>query len=95
MSTDDAKSPSFVRLIGSPLMVAFCILLVPVLLLTSAYLEHVFIERTDLKRPCTSISCFTILKRSICPAELPCQSPTFVQRASHDPGVFHARKSAR
>ena len=49
MSTDDAKSPSFVRLIGSPLMVAFCILLVPVLLLTSAYLEHVFIGTHRLK----------------------------------------------
>ena len=49
MSTDDAKSPSFVRLIGSPLMVACCILLVPVLLLSLAYLEHVFIGTHRLK----------------------------------------------
>jgi hypothetical protein len=49
MSDHDAKSPSFVRVIGSPLMVACCIVLVPVLLLSLAYLEHVFIGTHRLK----------------------------------------------
>lgn len=49
MSDHDAKSPSFVRVIGSPLMAACCILLVPVLLLSLAYLEHVLIGTHRLK----------------------------------------------
>jgi hypothetical protein len=49
MSTDNAKSPSFLRMIGSASMVACCILLVPVLLLSLAYLEHVFIGTHRLK----------------------------------------------
>jgi hypothetical protein len=46
---ETAQSPSFVRLIGSALMIACCILLVPVLLLSLAYLEHVFIGTQRLK----------------------------------------------
>jgi hypothetical protein len=49
MSDQDTKSPSFVRVIGSASMVACCILLVPVLLLSLAYLEHVFIGTHRLK----------------------------------------------
>ena len=49
MSDEHPKSTSFVRVIGPVLMVACCILLVPVLLLSLAYLEHVFIGTHRLK----------------------------------------------
>jgi hypothetical protein len=49
MGDHDTESPSFVRVIRSALVVACCILLVPVLLLSSAYLEHVLIGTHRLK----------------------------------------------
>ncbi len=49
MSKSDTKSPSSVRVIGSALIAAFCVALVPVLLLSLAYLEHVLIGTHRLK----------------------------------------------
>jgi hypothetical protein len=41
MSDVEAKPSSFVRVMGWALIVAFCISLVPILLLGLAYMEHV------------------------------------------------------
>jgi hypothetical protein len=49
MSESDAKSSRSIRVIGVAFLAAFCVVLVPVLLLILAYLEHVFIGTHRLK----------------------------------------------
>jgi hypothetical protein len=49
MSESDTKSSRSVRVIGAALLAAFCVALLPVLLLILAYLEHVSIGTHRLK----------------------------------------------